>query len=214
MAWVAEDTFDSDTDGDLPGQANGTGWSAAWANGGNGTNYDIQGTTTYQGAKAVLNNTNANAFVTRTLTTAISDSGVMYFACRPGSNSAGQLVFTLRSSVGGRANVVFNSSGNITAGGNTVLTGYSANTWYVIRITFSVTGGTYSAAYSTGTYGSAGTFSADSATATMTSSGNIDRVGIDKDARVASDYFDYISGTSPFTAATSTPLRMMMGMGQ
>lgn len=201
MAWVADADFNELSDGDLPAQSGGTGWSAAWVDSGNGTNYDVQGTVTYEGAKAVINSTNANAFTTRVLSSATT-SGVVYFAARPGNASSGQIVFTLRNAGGGRANVVFGATGNITAGGNTVLAGYSAGTWYVIRLTFDSDAGTYSAAYSTGAYGTAGTFSADSSSATMGGSGDIDRIGIDKDARTGSDYWDYISPTSPFVEAS------------
>ena len=62
MSWTAIENFNSYADGDLNGENGGSGWSGAWSG---SVNYDIQGTTTYEGAKAVVNSTNVNADIQR-----------------------------------------------------------------------------------------------------------------------------------------------------
>lgn len=217
MAFVSEENFDSYADeANLAGASGGSGWGGNWTNG--AVNLIRSDTAiTYQGAAAarVITSGGGNTFYTRLLTSAISDNGITYVAMHKSVNNAGENAFTLRSSVGQRCNITMNASGNVTSQGTTILTGYTANTWYVFRITFSVTAGNYTVAYSTDPFGSAGTFSAESSTITMANSGNIDRVGLGGDTHAGTCHTDYISATTPFSAGGSslTPTLMMMGVG-
>lgn len=202
MAWVAEQTFEALSNGDLNGQAGGTGFTGNWSG---STNYDVESTVAYEGSKGVINNVNANADITATLTSAVSGAFVVYFAMRRGSTSAGQTYSKLRSAGGNRCEVIFQDTGNVVAvnsgvGLETIITGYVANTWYVFRVTGNTTAGTYTVAYSTDPYGSAGTFSAESISLTMGSTGDITAFRFDRDASTANDYWDYISPTTPFPA--------------
>lgn len=203
MAWVATDNFDSYSNGDLNGGSGGSSWSTNWSG---STSFDVQGTTVYQGSKAITNTNNGEVSIQRTFS-AVSD-GVVYFAVRKTSNSAGGFLISLRnSSDSSRGYVFFDNSSNIIAGTGTVLSGYSANTWYVIRLTFNATLGTYSAAYSTDAFGTAGTFSADSTPAVMGNTGDITRIQFAHDydgGTGVTSYFDYISPTSPFVEAPTS----------
>ncbi len=200
MAWVAIETFSGYSDGNLSGNNGGSGWSNAWQ--ASTPEFQVQGTTVYEGAKAVscASAGGSNPFQTRNLTTSISTSGVVYVAIRRNSTSTGELSFTLRnSSNGARVSVKLNASGNMTLGGTTtvtVITGYTANQWYVARITFNVAGNSATMAYSTGTYGGGGTYSSESSAVTMTNSGDVDQVGLGGDGG-STIYYDYISGTDP-----------------
>jgi len=208
MAWTAVENFDSYSDGDLAGNNGGSGWSGAWANGAVEV-IDVNGTQTYQGAKSVTDNSAVNnAFYTRDLTSAVTgDGNIVYLAMRKGSTSSGLLNVSIRNSgSGNRAEVRFNTSGNLVLVGTTtatILAGYSADTFYAIRLTFNVTAGTSTAAYSTGTFGGGGSWSSESSAVTMNNSGNIDRIGLGRDAGTSTDYWDYISGTDPLPASTS-----------
>ena len=199
MAWVAEDLFNGYSDGDLNANNGGSGWSGAWST---NTLADVQGTVTYEGAKGILD-AGGNPAASRILTTAISDSSsIMYIAMRRSSTSTGQHYIILQAGASSRVSIIFNNAGNILGNGTTIRT-YAANTWYVLRITLNTSGNSYTVATSTDAYGTAGTFSSESSTITMGTSGNIDRVVFDADTG-ANSYWDYISGTSPFTSATNT----------
>lgn len=213
MAWTAIENFNSYSDGDLAGESGGSGWSAAWSNGATAV-WNVQGTTVYEGAKGIsCNDGAANPFYSRTLTTAISDNGVVYFAMRKSSAAAGEIAFSLRSSAGSRVQVKMTAAGNITIQGTTtqtVLTGYSANTWYAFKLTFNVSGATAVVAYSTGTYQGGGSWSADSSSVTLQNSGNIDRVGVGGDLG-NTNYFDYISSVDPLTSVAVPGNAFFMG---
>jgi len=218
MAWVAEDTFEGATDeANLTAWSGGTGWAGAWVNA--ATNLERSDTATaYDGSVSARVVSNAgNTFYTRTLSSSTT-SGVVYVALSKSSTSAGENSFSLRSSAGGRAIVRLTAAGNLQAFGSSgavnLLAGFTVNTWYVVRITFDTTAGTFTAAYSTGGYGTGGTFGTESSSITMFGSGAIDRVGAGGDTG-ANSWVDYISGTTPFSGGggSPTPLLMMMGMG-
>lgn len=196
MAWTAEADFNDLSVADLTGQSGGSGWTGAWSG---STNFDVQASVAYEGANAVSNAGGSN--IARTLTTS-RVTGIVYIAMRKSSNSSGGKKSRLRQSGGGiRVQINMLSSGNIVAdasGSVTLVSGYSANTWYVFRITFDTGAGTYTTATSTDAFGTAGTFSAESATSTMGSTGNISDVMFDSDTG-DTGYWDYISDTTPFT---------------
>lgn len=201
MAWVASDTFDSYSNGSLSGANGGSGWSGAWSL--FSSNWTVQGTTVYEGTKAIEQAGSTDS-AARSLSSAITNNGVVYIALRKGTTNDGELSFNLRSSVpSSRAGIKFNSSGNCVSldNGTTIISGYTANQWYVFRITFTISGssGTYTVAYSTGVYGSSSTFSADTSSINFIGSGtNIARITINSDTSAGTDYADYISPTSPF----------------
>lgn len=199
MAWTAVEDFNSYSDGDLPGNNGGSGWSGAWSG---SANFDVQGTTVYEGAKAIENTTSSN--VSRSLTTALSGDGhKVYVAHRRTANNSGQSVIGFDNSVPvHRVTIVFNASGNIVGDGTTILAGYSANTWYVLRVTLNTDADTYTVAYSTDAYGSVGTFSSESPAITMGGASSTDITAIFLDIDVGGDgYWDYISGSNPFVEA-------------
>lgn len=200
MAWVVEDTFNTYSDGNLAGNNGGTGWSAAWGSESSAGAYKVQGTTVYEGAKAV---STASDDITRAFTTGVSgDGNIMYIAIRRPNNNDGSMRFRLRNATNqSRAHVGLNASGQI-FGESTNIAAYSANTWYVLRVTVNVTSNNFTVAYSTDPYGS-GSFSADSSTITMTNAGNITNILLASDAAAGNplNYIDYISPTSPFSGA-------------
>lgn len=133
MAWIARETFDSYSDGDVNTLNGGSGWSAGWAKS-SGT-INVQGTTTYQGSKALKANASASAIYDRTLTTAVS-AGTMYVAMRSSSTSI-VAYFILLESGTGRMYIKFDNDGNIKYFDNSsyvTIQAYSADTWYLIGI--------------------------------------------------------------------------------
>lgn len=220
MAWIADANFNGLTDGDLNGQAGGSGWSNNWGDVGSfqPAFTDVQGTTVYEGAKGVRNAGGISA-IGRTLTTALTsgNTGVIYMALRRTTTAGTENCnITFRTSGdAARMSVVLNASGNLVITGTTTVTllaGYSADTWCVVRVTYDMTAGTFTGAYSTDAYGTAGTFSTESSSVTMASSGDIAWVvlnGGDSNTGL----HDYISPTSPFTAvATHRGFFGFMGM--
>lgn len=210
MAWVAEADFNGLSDGDLNGQGGGTGWTGNWAG---GTNYDVQGTTRYEGAKAIIGD---NSSIDRTLTTAVSgDGNIVYFAARRSVTNSGQSYVHFQSAGGSRCGIIMNNAGAIKTypgSASTILASYSANTWYVFKLTMNVASNTFDVDYSTGAYGSAGTWTTGVAGVAMSSTGNITKVTYDLDTNgTQTQLFDYISGVSPFTAAGPANLKSLDG---
>jgi len=95
MPWVATDNFDSYSNGDLNGANAGSGWSGAWSG---STNFDVQGTTVYQGAKAVQC-ASGGVEIERTVTTSVTE-GTVYVAMRT-TSGVGTALLTLRLNEGG-----------------------------------------------------------------------------------------------------------------
>lgn len=144
-AWTATDTFDSYSNGDLNTQNGGTGWSGAWSG---ATSYDVQGTTTYSGAKAIqFVHAAGDQVIGRTLTTA-ADSGILSIRMRKETaDNINTIVLHDGGQVDGVNNAIsvgFGSSaapagseGDIYIAGTTtvnLLTTYSLSTWYLIEI--------------------------------------------------------------------------------
>lgn len=208
---AAQATFEGLSNANLNGQAGGVGFSGNWTVS-SGTTFAVQATTAYEGGQAVqcTNPTGQNVY--RALSTAVSGDFVVYVAVRRSSTSAGSLIFSLRDTgaTGGnsRAKFTMNSSGNIILGDGgsttTLLAGYSADTWYVIRLTGNTSTNNLTAAYSTGSYGGGGTFSSESSAVTMVNSGDIGNVMLDGDSGTVNNFFDLITPTNPLTAR-STP---------
>jgi hypothetical protein len=196
MAWVAEENFNSYSDGDLNTLNGGSGFSGAWSG---GVSYDVQGTVVLEGAKAVVNSGNANADIQRDLTTA-TNTGVVYFGIRRNdTGTTGQYQIQFRNSVSGVVFKVVMDAGKIDLVGastQTLVATYLADTWYGIRITYSDTAGTPSVVGAT----NSGTgWSADSADVDVFAAGEINRILVSIDALGAgvSAYLDSISASDP-----------------
>lgn len=210
MTWVATDSFDGYSTGNLAGKNGGSGWGGAWVN--SAVNViNVSTGAAYDGANsaAVIAN-GGNTFYTRLLS-ATANSGVMYFAMRASGSVGGNQVLTLRSSIGFRVGVQMTSTNILLLGGGTtrtVVSGYSTNTWYVIRLTYD-TSTNATIAYNTG-----GGWSSESLTVGFSNSGNIDRVGLGGDTANVTYYTDYISDTDPFGgAATNAAARRLVFFG-
>lgn len=208
MAWTAEDNFDSYADGDLTGENGGSNWGAAWSG---DTDFDVQGTVVYQGAKAVIEAAGAAGSINRQLGSNIT-AGTVYVAMRAsGTGGAlGDMVTFLQDSGGTNRMAISFDGGNIRINNNgtyeTIGT-YVANTWYVIGFDFdnvaqpnlyrcNIDGGTYSV-YKTvvgGSYTNIGFFKLEG-----DGGGSVNR------------YWDYISPTSPF--ASNKHFLSLLGVG-
>ena len=128
--WSATDNFDSYSNGDLNTQNGGTGWSAAWSG---ATSYDVQGTTTYSGAKAVqFVHAAGDQQIDRTLTTVVNAGIVSIRMRKETADNINEFVLFDGGVVDGSNNVIkvgFGSSaapasheGDIYIQGTTVVT--------------------------------------------------------------------------------------------
>lgn len=73
------DSFNSYSDGDLTGENGGSGWSGAWSG---STDFDVQGATTTEGAKAVVINIPSGQEADMERSFASKTSGVLHWAQR------------------------------------------------------------------------------------------------------------------------------------
>lgn len=129
MAWTYEQKFNDLNTADLNGQDS---WSGA-------ANYDVSTTNPYEGTKCV---TVSGDGTERTISRVISGvtSGTFYVSMRSADTDKYFLmkVYTGTSRAGRLSNIGFNASGNITYfNGSTEITlvsSYTANTWYRIGI--------------------------------------------------------------------------------
>lgn len=217
MAWVAEADFNGLTDGDLNGQAGGSGWTGNWSASlgqSNVADWDIAGTTVYEGAKAVTNTTSrSTSGIDRVLSTNLTTDGTVYFAMRRSTTSTWNFtVGFARSDGNGCFGVTMNSSGNITSshqfGDATLVTGYSADTWYTVKCNIYPGSYTYDAYVYTGTYGGTGTLAGSTTGRSWTppsGTANVGYITLSRDTTGAGNiFFDYISPTDPFVTANTT----------
>lgn len=214
MAWVAEDTFDSYSDGDLNGSNGGTGFSAAWSG---STAFDVQGSVTYGSSTKAIIGTNANGSITRTLTSTVT-AGEMFFAMRVdviGSNQDMQLDLVNSGGAATAARISMRTAGStknlqvLGAATTTLLTPFVLSTWYLFDVKFngdntldirySTDGATWSAWTTNLGYGTAAAIES----VRFNCSGSI------------TPYWDYISPTNPIASASSSfRSRMLTGIGQ
>lgn len=132
----ASDDFNGYADGNLDAENGGSGWQDAW-DADTGT-FNVQGTTTAEGSKAIEINTNSsNCRVGRAVTTD-QPTKKTYWDCaiRRTANNAGSGSFL--SSGSPDSEVRFDSDGNIklfTEGAlKETIQAYSANRWYQVRL--------------------------------------------------------------------------------
>lgn len=133
MAWTATENFNSYADGDLNGKnETGTGWSGAWSG---DVDFDVQGTTVFEGSKAVTA-VSANGEIVRVLTTAVS-TGTMYVAVQ--HNGTGDASFRLRNASSVIiVRVDFNGTDIVTFNNETsttLVSSYSTSQFFVFEIT-------------------------------------------------------------------------------
>lgn len=194
MAWVAEETFDSYSDGDLNGNNGGSGWSAAWVA---GVAYDVQGTTTFNGSSKAVTGVNANQNATRTLTSSVA-SGTLYVAMR-NSTGSGDFQFdlkvsavnvirlSLRDDSGTYKCMVFGSSTT------TIINPADTSIFYLFEIILNGND-TIDIRYHNGT-----SWSSYTTGIAYNGSGNIDQIGINSGIS-QTIFIDYISPTNPIVS--------------
>lgn len=206
MAWVATDDFNSYSDGSISGVNGGSGWSAGWVLGSGAI--DVQGTTVYEGAKAVTANTSLADLASRALTSTVT-VGTMYFAMRASATTVVGFTILENGSGTGKMYIKFDNDGNIKifsngSGTYVTLQAYSANTWYVIGIDFDNTGhaNQYRANVDGGAFSSYYTVNGGSYT-------SISHVRLETDTGTGSVFWDRISDTYPSSAVATGYLTLL-----
>lgn len=210
MAWVAEDTFDSYPNGDLAGNNGGSGWAEAWGATVSDADYDVQGTTTFNGsAKAVQIDSAGGGNIMRIITTPVT-SGVVYVAMRglelAGDTSTDFMVDA--SNIGFR--ITFLDSGVVRctsgAGHQELIATFSTAVFYLFEATLNGDD-TYDIRYHNGT-----SWSSSFDGLAYEVGGDIDRVRFNNGAMNA--VYDYISPTDPFGPVGSSAHNFsLMGVG-
>lgn len=212
MAMPTE-SFDTYSDGDLTGNNGGSGWGAAWS--GN-TAFDVQGTVTQAGAKAVqILSSTTDSFIGRTFSAGIS-SGQWYSYNRlTGTAGFGDpnLGTGSTDNSGLRCMARFGSDGNITiysgAFSGTVVQAYAANTWYKVEFDFDCATDDYRCRIDNGTWTSRVAF-------VNTTASTLDRVIFHKtDTAGGTWYFDTIDdgGGAAVTPAQVHSNLALLGVG-
>jgi hypothetical protein len=159
--------------------------------------------------------------VRRQLAADFSGAGVIYFAMRRASNGSGSHRVNFRSTGdSGRLSVRMLANGNLdlnseTGGGTvTLVSGYSSNTYYVVRLTINTATGTATAAVGTGAFGSTSSFGSESSSVSFTTGDwRYILINSDPDGQGAAGFVDYISPSNPFTTASGAHRLAMMGVG-
>lgn len=208
MAWIATEDFDSYPNGALNLANAGTGWSAAWVS---DTDFSLQGTTTYSGARAVkFTATSGNKQASRLLTTAVTSGVFSIYMRKEGAESIVNTVLFDGGVVVGSNDVCtvgFASStqpashgGEIYLAGTTTIqlkATYSLSTWYHIEIQIDGAGTQCRGRVDDGAW---------SSYVTMANSKNqVSAVGFTRGSSGAPDadaYWDLIRGDELFFAAT------------
>jgi len=138
MTWIAEDNFESYSNGDLNGGSGGSNWSTNWAG---STDFDVQDTVVNEGSKAVkvTHGNGENFDMVRTFS-GIS-AGVVYVDVRRSTNSNGNFYVILREGATSRVFIRFGADGNISIYDHDItdyqtIQAYSADTWYRLGIEF------------------------------------------------------------------------------
>lgn len=193
MAWIAEDNFNSYSNGDLGTLNGGTGFSAGWVD--NGGTISVADTpANFEGNKGVTASASASAIYDRALTSTVT-AGTAYIHMK--SSSASSIFFFILTEGGnGRMYIKFDSDGNIkifSNGSGTYITlcAYQVDTWYEIAIDFNTAtnANSYRASVNGGAYSSYYTVSGGSLT-------NIGGVRLERDNTAGNVYWDNITPTA------------------
>lgn len=205
-AFAITDNFDSYADGDLTGENGGSGWSAAWT--GN-TEFDVQGTTVYAGAKAVSDAVGSNQSHTITRDLSSETSGNFYIAWRVSSVSQACPYVILREGASGRGYLRFPCTASSGAPDiydsnpgsyDDITTGLSANTWYILHVEFDTTTDQYRARIYDGSWGSYTVYK------DLVAGTGISRIDITNEGEASTSgtfTFDEIQTTDPFAVTTT-----------
>lgn len=197
MAWVAEETFESYSDGnDINGLNGGSGWSGAWS--GTGSKYYVSNAAPYQGSLSARG-INSNANMDRGISSAVS-SGTVYVAIRKETtNRDGS--FWLRTS-GSTFTICYFESDYVyvthSGGAATLLDPFTTGQYYVLEINI-ISTSSFTARLHDGT-------SWGSLTSTLTPNnvGAVDGIRLSMGSGSApatgTMYWDYISPTDPTAA--------------
>lgn len=134
MAWVAEENFNSLSDGDLNGQGSGYGWAAAWSG---DTDMDVQGTYTFEGAKAVKEAAAGFGGIVRQLTSTVTVGTVYCSMMLTTTSGNGSFILNSNSTTGEMYVKAENGNIAIYDNGTYINFGtYTANVWFTIGIDF------------------------------------------------------------------------------
>lgn len=198
MAWIAEDNFDSYSDGNLTGNSGGSNWTTNWSTIGSGSwEPQVEGSVVLQGTKSISmtpdNGSDRGAIRTFTAIT----SGTFYIMVRRNTSSTGQMYFGLRGDAGYGPIIYMNSSGNIVANATT-LQAYSADTTYTLAINFDCATDLFSVSVN------GGTFSSDIAFDTAATNLHTIRVMSADATTGVTNYFDFISPTALVTSSINS----------
>jgi hypothetical protein len=200
-AWVAEDKFDSYTNGNNLNTSNGgTGWSAAWSG---SVGYKIENTSVYQGAEAVEAN-NVGSDISRALTSTVT-SGTLYIAFRlPTTVGYSMADVKTAGSIAARFGLLY-TGGSLTAAYwngsyHSFATGLSGTKWYLFELTLNGNN-TFNVRYYDGS-----TWSALQSNLAYGTNGAIDTVNFTNNGGGDDAFYDYVSPTNPIVPVTaSTP---------
>jgi len=194
------DNFDSYSDGDLHAENGGSGWAGAWSG---STYFDVQGSVTRSGAKAVEMVSDATEPSIFRQLSAAADAGDIYFSFRrSGADDQFGLAFRSGGTASGDAafEVKWENDGDLVLIGTTtvnIATGAGTGTWYDIHVNI-VSTTTCRARAKTA---SAGAWGAYSSTVTYKNTKNsFDWVGFVFDSLgggTPTFYFDEITNVSP-----------------
>lgn len=208
-AWAATETFESYSNGaNMNGASGGSGWTDNWATA--GSTWIASTGSSYQGTVGARTTT---SFMQRNFTAISSGTVTLYVALKRTVRGANDSrVYVQNTAQNGGIGIHFTTGGNITVersgGADTIVTSYTADQWYVFRITINRDAWTASVDYSTSAYGTAGTWTTGVTNVAMFgSASNLTNYRYECDNLTGGGlyYTDYISPTSPFTAAAAAP---------
>lgn len=138
MAWVATENFNSYSDGDLNANNGGSGWAGAWTQ--SAGTISVQGTTVYEGAKAISSPSGSAQLYYRQLTSTTS-SGIVSFRLRMTATTIDGAIVLEETSGAGKMYFRIAPDGNFKIfdnGGGVYQTiqAYSTDTWYLCEMEF------------------------------------------------------------------------------
>jgi len=219
MAWTAEDTFESYSDGaSLNGGSGGSGWNGNWSVFAP-HNATVTTASAFQGSKSVRTTSGS----TKRAISAISSGMVtLYFSLMSETTHSGHTQFWIVDSSLGKGAAVSTAGSNIQyvqSGGiwTTFVSGYTTGQWYTFKMVINRDAWTYDLYYSTVAHGGSESWTtAATGTAMYGTAADLVTVDFTSDNLGSGKYryMDNISPTSPYvTAATSVPSLTLLNCG-
>lgn len=142
MAWPATDNFDSYSNGSLNGGAGGSGWASNWANV-VGDIFTVQGTTVYQGSKAIeFTGVSGSDAIKRTVSALSGTTNEIVLAVRRATGSLANMQYVFFAGASFRGQIQINGTKIFLAtGGGTrdIVASAAADTWYLIVVDIDIT---------------------------------------------------------------------------